>query len=89
MRCCAFSLSRVWPFVIPWTVPCQAPLSIRILQARILECVAMPSSMESSQPRDRTQVSHSAGGFFYHLSHQESLGVRIWWSKLEPGWGSV
>ena len=35
-----------------------------ILQARILEWVAFPSSRGSSQPRDRTQVSHVAGGFF-------------------------
>ena len=35
-----------------------------ILQARILESVAFPFSRGSSQPRDRTQVSHSAGGFF-------------------------
>jgi len=35
-----------------------------ILQARILEWVAMPFSRVSSQPRDRTQVSHIAGGFF-------------------------
>ena len=35
-----------------------APLSMGILQARILGWVAMPSSRESSQPRDRTQVSH-------------------------------
>ena len=35
----------------------------RILQARILEWVAVPFSKESSQPRDRTQVSHIAGGF--------------------------
>ena len=35
-----------------------------ILQARILERVAMPSSRGSSQPRDRTQLSHIAGGFF-------------------------
>jgi len=35
-----------------------------ILQARILEWVAMPSSRGSSQPRDGTQVSHIAGGFF-------------------------
>ena len=34
-----------------------------ILQARILEWVAMPSSKESSQPRDQTQVSHISGGF--------------------------
>ena len=35
-----------------------------ILQVRILECVAMPSSRGSSQPRDWTQVSRTAGGFF-------------------------
>ena len=35
-----------------------------ILQARILEWVASPFSRGSSQPRDRTQVSHIAGGFF-------------------------
>ena len=35
-----------------------------ILQARILECVAVPFCRGSSQPRDRTQVSHIAGGFF-------------------------
>ena len=35
-----------------------------ILQARILEWVAFPFSRGSSQPRDRTQVSHIAGRFF-------------------------
>ena len=35
-----------------------------ILQARILEWVAFPFSRESSQPRDQTQVSRIAGGFF-------------------------
>ena len=35
-----------------------------ILQARILEWVAFPFSRVSSQPRDQTQVSHNAGGFF-------------------------
>ena len=34
-----------------------------ILQVRILEWVAFPFSRGSSQPRDRTQVSHIAGGF--------------------------
>ena len=42
----------------------QAPLSIRILQARILEWVAMSSPRGSSQPKDQTQVSSIAGGFF-------------------------
>ena len=35
-----------------------------ILQARILEWVFFPFSRGSSQPRDRTQVSHVAGVFF-------------------------
>ena len=45
---------------------CSLPGSYvsRILQARILEWVAMPSSRASSQPKDRTWVSHIAGGFF-------------------------
>ena len=35
-----------------------------ILQTRILEWVAFPFSRGSSQPRDQTQVSCIAGGFF-------------------------
>ena len=35
-----------------------------ILQARILESVAIPFSRGSSWPRDQTQVSWIAGGFF-------------------------
>ena len=35
-----------------------------ILQARILEWVAFPFSKGASQPRDQTQVSRIAGGFF-------------------------
>ena len=35
-----------------------------ILQARMLEWVAFPFSRVSSQPRDRTQVSHIAYRFF-------------------------
>ena len=35
-----------------------------ILQARILEWIAMPSSSRASRPRDGTWVSCIAGGFF-------------------------
>ena len=47
-------------------VDCSRPgPSVRgILQARMLEWVAMPSSRGSSRPRERTQVSCIAGGFF-------------------------
>ena len=47
-------------------VDCSLPgSSVRgILQARILEWVAMPFSRGPSRPRDRAQVSCIAGGFF-------------------------
>ena len=35
-----------------------------ILQARILQWIAFPFSRGSSQPRDLSQVCHSAGRFF-------------------------
>ena len=40
--------SHVQLCVTPWTVACQAPLFVGILQVRILEWVAMPSSRGSS-----------------------------------------
>ena len=43
-----------------------------ILQARILEWVAVPFSRGSSQPRDRTQVSHIEGGFFTSWATREA-----------------
>ena len=41
-----------------------APLSVEILQARILEWIAISSCKGSSQPRDQIQVSHTADKFF-------------------------
>ena len=43
-----------------------------ILQAGIQEWVAMPRSTRSSQPKDRTQVSHIAGGFFATWATREA-----------------
>ena len=60
----AYCLSHVQLFATPWTVAQQAPLSMGILQAGILEWVAIPSSRESSQLRGGTQVSCIPGGFF-------------------------
>ena len=42
-----------------------------ILQARILEWVAFPFSRGSSQPRDQTQVSRTAGGFLTSWAARE------------------
>ena len=43
-----------------------------ILQAGILEWVAISFSREPSQPRDRTQVSCIADGFFTNLATREA-----------------
>ena len=50
-----------------------------ILQARILEWVAVPFSGGSSQPRDRTQVSCIAGRFFTIWATREAL---VWLYSL-------
>ena len=42
------------------------------LQARILEVAAFPFSRGSFQPRDRTQLSHSASGFFTSRATREA-----------------
>ena len=79
---------------MPWTVSHQVPLSMGLLQAKILEWVAMLFSRGSSPPRDRTQVSHIAGGFFtvwatweawrrvkyaYSCGHSTQLAWRCWY----------
>ena len=70
------SFSGVRLFVTPWTVAHQAPRSMRILQARILECVAVSSSRESSQPCDQIQVCHIAGRFLTVWATREAYIVR-------------
>ena len=66
-------LSCVWLFATPWTVTHQASLSLGILQARILEWVAIPFSRGSSQPRDQTRVSCFAGRFCAIWATREAL----------------
>ena len=73
----AKSLSRIWFFATSWNVVCQAPLSTGILQARILERVAMPSSQGSSQSRDGTCISC--------IGRQGSLPLAPPTGKGEPG----
>ena len=48
-----------------------------ILQARILEWVAVPFSRGSSQPRDRTQVSHIAGDSLPAEPHRKPKKARV------------
>ena len=59
----------------PMTVAHQALLTMGIFQAKILEWVAMSSSMRSFQPRDWSQASHTAGGFFTVWATRKSLYI--------------
>ena len=61
--CMLSHFSHVPLFVTPRTVAPAGSSVHGILQARILEWVAMPSSRGSSQPRERTLISCTAGGF--------------------------
>ena len=56
------SLSHVWLFATPWTIQNTG-------------VVAFPFSRGSSQPRDQTQVSHIAGGFFTSWTRREALSL--------------
>ena len=62
------------------TMDCSMPGSSvhGILQARILEWVAIPFCRVSSWPRDQTQVSCSAGGFFTIWATRETLRGTGW-----------
>ena len=82
----------VWLFATPWTVGCQTPLSIWILQARTLQWIAKPSSRGSSQPRDWTQVSCIAGGFLTVWATREAHYSMMKISKLSSQkkiWGKL
>ena len=75
--CLLILLSHICLFGTP-----RAVASVHgILQARILEWVAISFSRGSSQPRDRTQVSCIADGFFALWPTREaSLSDPIGWS---------
>ena len=58
---------------------------MRLPQARIQELVVMPSSRGSSQPRDQTQVSYIAGGFFTDWATREAPKHWSEYPILSPG----
>ena len=55
--CVLSCFSHVRFFATLWIVTPQAPLSMWFSKQECLECVAIPFSRGSSQPRDRTYIS--------------------------------
>ena len=65
------------PLFDPWTVAHQAPLSMGILQAEILEWVAMPSSRGAFNQGSNPGLPHCRQ-IPYLLSHQRSPRILEW-----------
>ena len=70
---CSVVSNSLWPHGL-----CSLPGSSAhgILQARTLEWTAVPFSGGSSQPRNWTQVSHTAGRFFTICATREAWSLR-------------
>ena len=66
----------------PMDCACHSPLSMVILQARILEWVAMPSSRGSSWTRDQPRVSYVSCIGRWVLYHSRHLGSPSAWQWL-------
>ena len=81
------SLSQVRLFSTPMDYTVHG-----ILQARILEWVAVPFPRRSSQPRDWTQVSRIAGGFFISWAQGKpkntGMGSLFFLQQIFPTQGS-
>ena len=76
-----------WLFATLWTVAYQAPLSMGILQARILEWVDISSSRESSWCRDWTYISRvSCIGrwVLYHWATWGAFKLNLYTVKFLP-----
>ena len=73
--------------ILSGSMDCSPPGSYvhGILQARILGWVAVPSTRGCSQPRDETQVSCIAGGFFTSRATREVCPRPMYFlARLEP-----
>ena len=83
----AQSLSHIWLFATPWTVAHQAPLSMRILQARVLEKDAMPSPPGDLPDLGIEPVSPGspalAGEFFTTEPPRKLLKINRAWANAD------
>ena len=75
--CMLSHFSCVWLFVTLWTVACQDSVH-EILQARILQWIAIPFSRRASWPRDSAWVSCIASEFFTIWASKEADQTTIW-----------
>ena len=85
--CMLSHFSHIRLFVTPWTVALPCSSVHGILQARILEWVAIPFSRVSSWPRDWTHISYiSCLGrwILYHWGTREACRKQLLITKTWP-----
>ena len=75
----AESLSHLWLFVTPWTVACQAPLSIGF-SSKITGVGCHFLLRGSSQPRDWTRISCIGRQILYRWATEEAYKLLSEWS---------
>ena len=91
---CAQLLSHVWLFATPWTVPTRL-LCPWDFPGKMQEWVAISYSRGSSWPRNQTNVSCIAGGFFTAWASREgslydAMNFIYWFQeKLNHVYGSA
>ena len=76
----SLSVSHVWLFVIPWTVSCQAPLSMGLSRQEYWSELPFSSPGDFSWTRGQTLVSCIsciAGRFFTHWAIREAFICRL------------
>ena len=100
--CIVIYLVHSYPYCVTWRevaqscptlcdpMDCNLPgSSIRgILQARVLEWVAISFPRRSSQPRDRTWVSHIAGRCFNIWATKEVACIKCDRNNQQESWGN-
>ena len=62
-------LSLVWLFVTPWTITCQAPLSMEFPRQEYWNGLLFPSPGDLPEPGLNLDLLHHRK-ILYHLSHQ-------------------
>ena len=81
--CCAHLLSRGWLFATPWTVARQAPLSMGILQVRILEWATHSCPPPGDLPNSRVKPRSPT---FQVDSLPSQPPIRFVESRKKEGW---
>ena len=82
--CCCSVVSD--SFVTPWTIACQAPLSMGFPRQEYQSRLPFPSAGDLPQPRDWTRIFCIAGGFFTTELPGRPLS---WLSGLPVDWFTI